>query len=91
MKGKGSIEGYRNLLLSETLRSLTLAMGLSPLANSVFAVRFANPKAFGTNVRCHKRERTKAAITKDSDIKKILLGIAKEGKTHIGEFLTLLL
>ena len=91
MKGKGNIEEYRNLLLRATLRSLTLAMGLSPSPNSVFAVRFAHPKAFGTNVRCHKHVRTKAAITKGSDIKKILPDIAKEEKTHVGEFLTLLL
>jgi len=32
-----------------------------------------------------------AAMTKDNDIKKILLDIAKEEKTHVGEFLTLLL
>ena len=32
-----------------------------------------------------------AAMTKDSDIKKIFLDIAKEEKTHVGEFLTLLL
>jgi len=31
-----------------------------------------------------------AAITKNNDIKKILLNIAKEEKTHVGEFLTLL-
>ena len=29
-------------------------------------------------------------MTKDNDIKKILLDIAKEEKTHVGEFLTLL-
>jgi len=32
-----------------------------------------------------------AAMTKDNDIKKILLDIAKEEKTHVGEFLALLL
>jgi len=32
-----------------------------------------------------------AAMTKNGDIKKILLDIAKEEKTHVGEFLTLLL
>jgi anaerobic selenocysteine-containing dehydrogenase len=32
-----------------------------------------------------------AAMTKDNDIKKIILDIAKEEKTHVGEFLTLLL
>jgi rubrerythrin len=32
-----------------------------------------------------------AAMTQDNDIKKILLDIAKEEKTHAGEFLTLLL
>jgi len=32
-----------------------------------------------------------AAMTKDNDIKKTLLDIAKEEKTHVGEFLTLLL
>lgn len=32
-----------------------------------------------------------AAVAKNSDIKKILLDIAKEEKTHVGEFLTLLL
>src|SRR3972149_2162476 len=32
-----------------------------------------------------------AAMTKNKDIKKILLDIAKEEKTHVGEFLTLLL
>ena len=32
-----------------------------------------------------------AAMTKDKDLKKILLDIAKEEKTHVGEFLTLLL
>ena len=32
-----------------------------------------------------------AAMTKDNDIKKILLDIAKEEKTHVGEFFTLLL
>ena len=32
-----------------------------------------------------------AAMTKNNDIKKILLDIAKEEKTHVGEFLTLLL
>jgi rubrerythrin len=32
-----------------------------------------------------------AAMTKNDDIKKILLDIAKEEKTHVGEFLTLLL
>lgn len=31
-----------------------------------------------------------AAMTKNNDIKKILLNIAKEEKTHVGEFLTLL-
>jgi rubrerythrin len=31
-----------------------------------------------------------AAIAKNNDIKKILLDIAKEEKTHVGEFLTLL-
>jgi rubrerythrin len=31
-----------------------------------------------------------AAMTKNNDIKKILLDIAKEEKTHVGEFLTLL-
>ena len=31
------------------------------------------------------------SMTKDNDIKKILLDIAKEEKTHVGEFLTLLL
>jgi rubrerythrin len=31
-----------------------------------------------------------AAMTKDNDIKKILLDIAKEEKTHVGEFFTLL-
>jgi rubrerythrin len=31
------------------------------------------------------------AMTKDKNIKKILLDIAKEEKTHVGEFLTLLL
>jgi rubrerythrin len=31
-----------------------------------------------------------AALTKNNDIKKILLDIAKEEKTHVGEFLTLL-
>jgi rubrerythrin len=31
-----------------------------------------------------------AAMTKDNNIKKILLDIAKEEKTHVGEFLTLL-
>jgi rubrerythrin len=32
-----------------------------------------------------------AAMTKNNEIKKILLDIAKEEKTHVGEFLTLLL
>jgi rubrerythrin len=32
-----------------------------------------------------------AAVTKNNNIKKILLDIAKEEKTHVGEFLTLLL
>ena len=32
-----------------------------------------------------------AAMAKNNDIKKILLGIAKEEKTHVGEFLTLLI
>ena len=32
-----------------------------------------------------------ATMTKNNDIKKILLDIAKEEKTHVGEFLTLLL
>jgi rubrerythrin len=32
-----------------------------------------------------------AAMAKDKNIKKILLDIAKEEKTHVGEFLTLLL
>jgi len=32
-----------------------------------------------------------AAMTKDNNIKKILLDIAKEEKTHVGEFLTLLM
>ena len=31
-----------------------------------------------------------AAMTKNNDINKILLDIAKEEKTHVGEFLTLL-
>jgi rubrerythrin len=31
-----------------------------------------------------------AAMTKDKNIKNILLDIAKEEKTHVGEFLTLL-
>jgi rubrerythrin len=31
-----------------------------------------------------------AAMTKNNDIKKILLDIAKEEKTHVGEFLALL-
>lgn len=31
-----------------------------------------------------------AAMTQNNDIKKILLDIAKEEKTHVGEFLTLL-
>lgn len=91
MKGKGDFEEYRSLLLHATLRSLALATGLSPLPNSESAVHFAHPKAFGTNVRCHRPVRRKAAITKGSDIKKILLDIAKGGKTHVGEFLTLLL
>lgn len=32
-----------------------------------------------------------AAMTKNNNIKKIFLDIAKEEKTHVGEFLTLLL
>ncbi len=32
-----------------------------------------------------------AAMAKDRDLRKILLDIAKEEKTHVGEFLTLLL
>ena len=32
-----------------------------------------------------------AATTKDKNLKNILLDIAKEEKTHVGEFLTLLL
>jgi rubrerythrin len=32
-----------------------------------------------------------AAMTKDKNLNKILLDIAKEEKTHVGEFLTLLL
>ena len=32
-----------------------------------------------------------AAMTKNNDINKVLLDIAKEEKTHVGEFLTLLL
>jgi rubrerythrin len=32
-----------------------------------------------------------AAIAKDKNLKKILFDIAKEEKTHVGEFLTLLL
>ena len=32
-----------------------------------------------------------AAMAKNNDIEKILLDIAKEEKTHVGEFLTLLL
>jgi rubrerythrin len=32
-----------------------------------------------------------AAMTKDKNLKTILLDIAKEEKTHVGEFLTLLL
>ena len=32
-----------------------------------------------------------AAMTKNEDIKKILLDVAKEEKTHVGEFQTLLL
>ncbi len=32
-----------------------------------------------------------AAVTKNDDIRKIFLDIAKEEKTHVGEFLTLLL
>jgi rubrerythrin len=32
-----------------------------------------------------------AAMTKNNEIKKILLDIAKEEKSHVGEFLTLLL
>jgi len=32
-----------------------------------------------------------AALTKNDDIRKILLDIAKEEKTHVGEFQTLLL
>jgi rubrerythrin len=31
-----------------------------------------------------------SAMTKDKNIKKVLLDIAKEEKTHVGEFLTLL-
>jgi len=31
-----------------------------------------------------------AAMTKDKNVKKILLDIATEEKTHVGEFLTLL-
>jgi len=32
-----------------------------------------------------------ATMTKDNDIKKIFLDIAKEEKTHVGEFFTLLM
>ncbi len=32
-----------------------------------------------------------AAVTKDKNIRKVLLDIAKEEKTHVGEFQTLLL
>ena len=32
-----------------------------------------------------------ASISKDSSLKKVFLDIAKEEKTHVGEFLTLLL
>jgi rubrerythrin len=32
-----------------------------------------------------------AAVTSDDDLKKILLDVAKEEKTHVGEFQTLLL
>jgi rubrerythrin len=32
-----------------------------------------------------------AAMTKDKNLKNVLLDIAKEEKTHVGEFLTLLL
>ncbi|MBD3208420.1 MAG: rubrerythrin [Candidatus Nealsonbacteria bacterium] len=32
-----------------------------------------------------------AAMTKDEDLKKILFDVAKEEKTHVGEFQTLLL
>jgi len=32
-----------------------------------------------------------AALTKDEDLKKLLLDIAKEEKTHVGEFQTMLL
>jgi rubrerythrin len=32
-----------------------------------------------------------AAVTKDNDIKKMLIDIAEEEKTHVGEFLTLLM
>jgi len=32
-----------------------------------------------------------ASMTKDASLKKVLLDIAKEEKTHVGEFLTLLL
>ena len=32
-----------------------------------------------------------ATVTKDNDIKKIFLDIAKEEKTHVGEFFTLLM
>ncbi|HUL23482.1 MAG TPA: ferritin family protein [Thermodesulfobacteriota bacterium] len=32
-----------------------------------------------------------AAMTQDNEIQKVLLDIAKEEKTHVGEFLTLLL
>ena len=32
-----------------------------------------------------------AAITQDNETQKVLLDIAKEEKTHVGEFLTLLL
>jgi rubrerythrin len=36
---------------------------------------------------CHEGERM-AAMAKDKNLKKILLDIAKEEKTHVGEFLT---
>jgi rubrerythrin len=32
-----------------------------------------------------------AAMTKNNNIKKVLLDVAKEEKTHVGEFLTLLM
>lgn len=32
-----------------------------------------------------------AALTQDEDIKKVLLDVAKEEKTHVGEFQTMLL